>query len=174
MSVCPVERGYGHRLIPPLTLHFDELSCCLSQLEILELETNGAVYCENLYLQNRVSLLGETCVEARPRWQSARWRNVGEGEKLDIPEKCPSQNNYFKVVEIIGYRPPPCVTQYVKFLIENMVGLGKIIVDPVFHHWSLDRAIFRYDFPIEEAQAREHAMQHLEELVPLTVEFACL
>lgn len=78
------------------------------------------------------------------------------------------------MVGIIGYRHLPCVIQYVKFLTENMVGLEKIIVDPVFQHWSWDRAIFRYDFPIEEAQAREHGMQHLKERVPLAVEFVCL
>ncbi|CAN6720300.1 unnamed protein product [Malus baccata var. baccata] len=144
----------------------------------------STVYCENLYFQNRtfptLTSLRQLKLEFVPRhyrslcWLASSMKACPYLERLVLKQGRDGKNNYLKVVEIIGHRPQPCVTQYVKFLIENMVGLEKIIVDPVFHHWSLDRAIFRYDFPIEEAQAREHAMQHLEELVPLTVEFVCL
>ncbi|KAM1945937.1 hypothetical protein ACFX13_000862 [Malus domestica] len=77
--------------------------------------------------------------------------------------------NYVKVLEILGYHPRPCVDQHVKFLIENLVGLEKII-----QHWCWDIRLVRHGGkPDKEAEARDHAMQNLKQKLPSTVEFVC-
>lgn len=79
-----------------------------------------------------------------------------------------------KVAEIIGYRGRQCAVEHVVYLIENAVGLEKIIIDPV-RRWiwplGMDRGTKVLD---EEAKARKHAKKHLKERVPSTTEFVCL
>lgn len=82
--------------------------------------------------------------------------------------------HYLKVVEMAGYRPCACVVELVMHLIENVDALEKIMIDPV-RTWCWPNGI---DKPIEEVeeevQARTHAMEHLKEKVPSTIEFLCL
>ncbi|XP_009339022.2 uncharacterized protein LOC103931303 isoform X2 [Pyrus x bretschneideri] len=96
------------------------------------------------------------------------------GERKEIAKvgKCP--HDYLKVVEIVGYRAHACVIQHVMFLMESIVELEEIVIDPV-RHWCWPRGTDGgREEPDLEAKAREHAMQHLKQRVPSTVEFVCL
>ncbi|KAB2633077.1 hypothetical protein D8674_029324 [Pyrus ussuriensis x Pyrus communis] len=84
----------------------------------------------------------------------------GERKEIAKVAKCP--HDYLKVVEIVGYRAHACVIQHVMFLMESIVELGKMGTDG------------GREEPDLEAKAREHAMQHLKQRVPSTVEFVCL
>lgn len=85
--------------------------------------------------------------------------------------ECP--HNYLKVLEIVGYRAHTCVVQHVMHLIKSAVALEKIIIHPVQRlNESFERV--RGVEKVEEAKARDHAMQCLREKVPSTIEFVCL
>lgn len=115
-----------------------------------------------------MSVLAETRFEGKRDFSLP----MGRSRIRERAAKCP--HNYVKVLEILGYHPRPCVDQHVKFLIENLVGLEKIIVDPVVRHWCWDIRLVRHgEKPDKEAEARDHAMQNLKQKVPSTVEFVC-
>ena len=189
---------YPCRIVYDVTpeLPFTQLSSCPSQLEILELDTNGVDdYIQThaafpiikilkhlkllVNVQHSESLGRLICfTKACPYLQRlvlkvqetfhCPWGEV----ELERAAECP--HNYVKDLEILRYHPRPCVDQHVKFLKENLVGLEKIIVDPFGRHWCWDIRLVRHGGkPDKEAEARDHAMQNLKQKVPSTVEFVC-
>ncbi|XP_062002812.1 uncharacterized protein LOC133720498 [Rosa rugosa] len=94
------------------------------------------------------------------------------GGRAEKAVKCP--HRYLKVVEIVGYRRHEHTLRHVKYLINNVVALEKIIVDPV-KRWLYGPKMDRETRVIvDEAKARAHAVTHLEEEIPSTIEFVCL
>lgn len=91
---------------------------------------------------------------------------------LKAPE-CPHRN--LKIVEIAGYRGRINAVEHVMYLIENVVALEKLVIDPVMcwshHPTGMDR---RIEDVKEEEEARDHAMHQLKQMVPSTVQFVCL
>ncbi|XP_016649215.1 PREDICTED: F-box/LRR-repeat protein At4g14103-like [Prunus mume] len=65
--------------------------------------------------------------------------------------------------------------EHVMYLIENVVALEKLVIDPV-RRWC--RHPTGYNRKIkdikEEEEARDHAMHQLKQMVPSTVQFVCL
>ncbi|KAM1485655.1 hypothetical protein TB1_036491 [Malus domestica] len=92
--------------------------------------------------------------------------------------KCSPHPN-LKVVEVLGYRAHPRVGEHVMHLIKNVAALEKIIIDPV-RRWVYpigshsNERVRGVQEVKEEVQGRAHAMQHLKEIVPSTIEFVCL
>ncbi|PQM33011.1 hypothetical protein Pyn_31492 [Prunus yedoensis var. nudiflora] len=91
---------------------------------------------------------------------------------LKAPE-CPHHN--LKIVEIVGYRGRINAVEHVMYLIENVVALDKLVIDPVtrwcYHPTGINRDIKDVK---EEEEARDHAMHQLKKMVPSTVQFVCL
>ncbi|KAM1342937.1 hypothetical protein ACFX2F_007192 [Malus domestica] len=80
-----------------------------------------------------------------------------------------------KVVEIVGYRARPCAAEHVKYLIENVVGLEKVVIDPV-RRWAyqsseIGRGVEELK---EEEKARDYAKKRLKKIVPSSIRFECL
>ncbi|CAL9013500.1 unnamed protein product, partial [Prunus brigantina] len=91
---------------------------------------------------------------------------------LKAPE-CPHRN--LKIVEIVGYRGRINAVEHVMYLIENVVALEKLVIDPVMH-WCYHPTGINRDIKDvkEEEEARDHAMHQLKQMVPSTVQFVCL
>ncbi|KAM1811682.1 hypothetical protein ACFX12_028289 [Malus domestica] len=179
----------SHRSV---VLPFTQLSCCLAQLEILEVDIVGAVYNDsytfpilanlkhlklligaNYYRDlDHLSSFMKACPYLKRLVLKVNRPTCGERKEIAKVAKCP--HNYLKVVEIVGYRAHACVIQHVMFLMESIVELEKIVIDPV-RHWCWPRGTDGgREEPDLEAKAREHAVQHLKQRVPSTVEFVCL
>ncbi|KAM1478626.1 hypothetical protein ACFX2I_026023 [Malus domestica] len=96
-------------------------------------------------------------------------------EDMAILEKVSKQPHHcLKVVEIAGYRGHKCCVKHVRYLVKNAVALEKIVINPIrFWCWPTGMEI-NYLLENEEANARDHAIQHLKEKVPASVEFVCL
>ncbi|KAM1384998.1 hypothetical protein ACFX14_037013 [Malus domestica] len=100
------------------------------------------------------------------------------GEDKGKAAKCSPHPN-LKVVEVVGYRAHPRVGEHVMHLIKNVAALEKIIIDPV-RRWVYpigshsNERVRGVQEVKEEVQGRAHAMQHLKEIVPSTIEFVCL
>ncbi|RXH82669.1 hypothetical protein DVH24_002441 [Malus domestica] len=80
-----------------------------------------------------------------------------------------------EVVEIVGYRARPCAAEHVKYLIENVVGLEKVVIDPV-RRWAyqsseIGRGVEELK---EEEKARDYAKKRLKKIVPSSIRFECL
>ncbi|CAL2279724.1 unnamed protein product [Prunus armeniaca] len=164
-----------------------QLSCCLSQLEILKLNITGADHnpkhvfpiLENLkhlelivLADYRLALFHLTSfLKASPFLQRLvlkldfiiLWEDLGEINKA---VKCPHHS--LKVVEIVGYRARASAVEHIMFLIKSAVALEKIVIDPL-RRWEAGSEDFA-----EEAKAREHAVQLVKKKLPSTVEFVCL
>ncbi|PQQ14451.1 putative FBD-associated F-box protein [Prunus yedoensis var. nudiflora] len=164
-----------------------QLSCCLSQLEILILNITGAdhnpkhafpilanlKHLELIVLADyRLALFHLTSfLKASPFLQRLvlkldfilLWEDLGEINKA---VKCPHHS--LKVVEIVGYRARASAVEHIMFLIKSAVALEKIVIDPL-RRWVAGSEEFA-----EEANAREHAVQLVKKKLPSTVEFVCL
>lgn len=96
-----------------------------------------------------------------------------ERRKIKKPAKCPHHN--LKVVEVVGYRGRTNAVEHVMYLIENAVGLERIVIDPVqhwtHHHTGADRT---KGTTKKEGKARDHGMHRLKSRVPSNIEFVCL
>ncbi|KAB2597818.1 F-box/FBD/LRR-repeat protein [Pyrus ussuriensis x Pyrus communis] len=132
----------------PSLVEISRLSSC-SQLEILELDTNGV----DDYIQTHAAFPIITnlkhlklLVNACPYLQRLVLKRAA---------KCP--HNYVKVLEILGY-PSSLRRSTCQVPNRESCWMEKIIVDPVVRL---------------EAEARDHAMQNLKQKVPSTVEFVC-
>ncbi|KAI5326754.1 PREDICTED: F-box/LRR-repeat [Prunus dulcis] len=172
-----------------------QLSCCiLSQLEILMLDITPMTLDDDDFgpLQNHAfPILAnlkhlELIVEADYCWslhhlssfmkvspylqrlvlkmKFVTWRRP----KIKTAAKCP--HPYLRVVEIVGYRGRACAAKHVMYLMKNAVSLEKIVIDPVLNH-STDK---RVEEVKEEVFAKYHAMQHIKNKVPSTIEFVCI
>nr|XP_011470491.1 PREDICTED: F-box/LRR-repeat protein At3g58900-like [Fragaria vesca subsp. vesca] len=173
------------------TVAFNRLSFCLSHLEILKLNISGVVYNPNYdfpVLENLKQL--ELNVETNYQWALYHLYSFMKAcphihrliLKLEfqtyvetIVSKAPKFSHHsLKVVEIMGYRGYQCAVEHVVYLIENVVALEKIIIDPV-RRWiwppGMDRGT---EMVKEEVKGRKHAKEHLKERVPSTLEFECL
>lgn len=100
------------------------------------------------------------------------------GEEKERAAKCSLHPN-LKVVEVVGYRAHPRVGEHVMHLIKNVAALEKIVIDPVRRWWYPIRShpeerVRGVEEVKEEEQGRAHAMQHLKENVPSSIEFVCL
>ncbi|TQD92204.1 hypothetical protein C1H46_022174 [Malus baccata] len=181
-----------------IQLPFTQLSCCLSQLEVLMLPIDGAMYNQNdvfPILSNLKHLELRVCVndcwvrchliefiKASPYLErlvlKLDFPSTELGEDKGKAAKCSPHPN-LKVVEVLGYRAHPRVGEHVMHLIKNVAALEKIIIDPV-RRWvypigSDSNERVRGVQEVEaEVQGRAHAMQHLKENVPSTIEFVCL
>ncbi|XP_008236054.1 PREDICTED: putative FBD-associated F-box protein At5g56700 [Prunus mume] len=164
-----------------------QLSCCLSQLEILILNITGAEHnpkhvfpilanlkhLELIVLADyRLALFHLTSfLKASPFLQRLvlkldfiiLWEDLGEINKA---VKCPHHS--LKVVEIVGYRARASAVEHIMFLIKSAVALEKIVIDPL-RRWEAGSEDFA-----DEAKAREHAVQLVKKKLPSTVEFVCL
>lgn len=97
------------------------------------------------------------------------YRETGKLEKV---ADCP--HRHLKVVEIVGYREHGCAVEHVMYLIENVVALEKIVIDPV-RTWRYPNGMYRESEEVDkEVKARDHAMHYLRGKVPSTIEFICL
>lgn len=102
------------------------------------------------------------------------WENpFNEGRKIKKAAKCP--HHYIKVVEVLGYCDRTNAVEHVMFLMENVVALEKLVIDPYWswdcHHSGSESGKRERK---KEAKARCHANMHLKNRVPSTVEFVCL
>ncbi|KAM1033637.1 hypothetical protein TB2_036601 [Malus domestica] len=170
----------------------------LVELEVLMLPIDGAMYDQNdvfPILSNLKHLELRVCVN--DCWVLCHLIEFIKASpylerlvlKLDFPSselgedkgraaKCSPHPN-LKVVEVVGYRAHPRVGEHVMHLIKNVAALEKIIIDPV-RRWVYpigshsNERVRGVQEVKEEVQGRAHAMQHLKEIVPSTVEFVCL
>ncbi|PQQ14903.1 hypothetical protein Pyn_39601 [Prunus yedoensis var. nudiflora] len=158
-------------------------SCFLSQLEILMLNITPMTLDDDDFgpLQNHAfpTLANlkqlELIVAADYCWvfhhlssfmkmKFVTWRRA----KVKTAAKCP--HPYLKVVEIVGYCGRACAAKHVMYLMKNVVSLEKIVIDPVLNHSTNKRV----EEVKEEVFANYHAMQHIKNKVPSTIEFVCL
>ncbi|PRQ41695.1 putative F-box domain, FBD domain, leucine-rich repeat domain, L domain-containing protein [Rosa chinensis] len=179
-----------------ISVVFAQLSCCLSNLEILKLHIQGAAYNENpalpllaklkhlelLVAANYYKALHHinSFLKASPYLQrlvlqlqlyreSPACMEIGEIEKA---ADCP--HNHLKVVEIVGYRAHTSGVELVMHLIKNALALKKIVIDPA-RTWRYPHGVYRPHTVLDkEVEARDHAKQYLEPKIPSTVEFVCL
>ncbi|XP_008236184.1 PREDICTED: putative FBD-associated F-box protein At5g56700 isoform X1 [Prunus mume] len=174
-----------------IELFSSQLSCCLSQLEILMLTITRVDYnpkhvfpmlanLKHLELivraDYRLALHHLTSfLKASPFLQRLVLKldfivSLEDIEKIKKAAKCP--HHYLKVVEIVGYRARASAVDHILFLIKSATALEKIVIDP----------LRRWAYPCEpgseelsdEAEAREHAVQLIKTKLPSTVEFVCL
>ncbi|PRQ16459.1 putative leucine-rich repeat domain, L domain-containing protein [Rosa chinensis] len=92
-------------------------------------------------------------------------------EQLGQAGECKHHN--LKVVQVVGYRARKTIAPYVNYLIENVLSLEKIVIDPrrrEFHNTGMDKRIEEVE---EERKARDHAMHQLKKQVPSTIECVC-
>nr|XP_011458546.1 PREDICTED: putative F-box/FBD/LRR-repeat protein At3g59240 [Fragaria vesca subsp. vesca] len=174
------------------TLAFTRLSCCVSQLEILKLNIQGVVYNPNydfpvLESLKRLELNVETDYHSALYHLSSFMKACPHIQRLVLKldfrrtyvettvSKAPKfPHHSLKVVEIMGYRGYQCAVEHVLYLIVNAVALEKIIIDPV-RRWNWPPGMDRGTKMVrEEVKARKHAMEHLKQKVPSTIEFVCL
>ncbi|XP_060671003.1 uncharacterized protein LOC132800760 [Ziziphus jujuba] len=80
-------------------------------------------------------------------------------------------NNNLKVVEIFGYYGHEKVDEFVMNVIENVVTVEKIIIDP--RDWFSFPLVVSDDVEDIWEHARIHAMKELKSKVPSTIEFVC-
>ncbi|PQQ08687.1 F-box/FBD/LRR-repeat protein [Prunus yedoensis var. nudiflora] len=176
-----------------IELPFTQLSCCLSQLEIFMLDIDLAVYNQDYVfpvLANVKHL--ELTVKANYDMDLFHLTSFMKASPLvqrllvdymlnfttlagmgPIKSAGEYPHHYLKVLEIVGYRAHTCVVQHVLHLIKSAVALEKIIVHPV-QRLNESYVRVREAEKVEEAKARDHAMQCLREKVPSTIEFVCL
>ncbi|XP_021807500.1 uncharacterized protein LOC110751359 [Prunus avium] len=174
-----------------IELPFTQLSCCLSQLEIFMLDIDLAVYNQDYvfpvlanvkHLELTVKANYDmdlfhltSFMKASPLVQrlvlKLNFTTLAGMGPIKSAGECP--HHYLKVLEIVGYRAQTCVVQHVMHLIKSAVALEKIIIHPV---QPLNESFVRVREveKVEEAKARDHAMQCLREKVPSTIEFVCL
>ncbi|XP_008227423.1 PREDICTED: F-box/FBD/LRR-repeat protein At5g22700-like isoform X2 [Prunus mume] len=187
----------GHFYFKSIELPFSQLSSCLSQLAVLMLDIEGAIYDENRVFPVLANLKHlELIVTANNRRALCHLNSFmkaspclrrlvlklgfsslkGAGKKWRVG-KCPHPN--LKVAEIVGYRAEICVVEHVMYLIKNAIALEKLVIDPV-RRWEYpselypsekDRGVKQVK---EEVEARDHAMQQLKGKVASTIEFVCL
>ncbi|PQQ20711.1 hypothetical protein Pyn_26307 [Prunus yedoensis var. nudiflora] len=98
---------------------------------------------------------------------------LGEPLKMLKAPECLHHN--LKIVEIVGYRGRINVVEHVMYLIENVVALEKLVIDPLTH-WCYHPTGINRDIKDvkEEEEARDHAMHQLKKMFPSTVQFVCL
>ncbi|XP_021821591.1 uncharacterized protein LOC110763143 [Prunus avium] len=174
-----------------IELPFTQLSCCLSQLEIFVLDIDLAVYNQDYvfpvlanvkHLELTVKANYDmdlfhltSFMKASPLVQrlvlKLNFTTLAGMGPIKSAGECP--HHYLKVLEIVGYRAHTCVVQHVMHLIKSAVALEKIIVHPV-QRLNESYVRVREVEKVEEAKARDHAMQCLREKVPATIEFVCL
>lgn len=178
-----------------LSLAFTQLSCCLSQIEILTLDIKGAVYIQNhlfptlanvKYLEltsspehdwdihHLICFMKATPYLQRLSLKLAQIFKLRTPREIEMRDKadCPS-HHHLKVVEIAGYLGNTWSVEHVLHLIKKAVSLEKIVIDPrnLCFLPGRDRDVKEIN---EEREARDHAMQHLKGIVPSTIEFVCL
>ncbi|KAL6226434.1 hypothetical protein ACLB2K_000396 [Fragaria x ananassa] len=174
------------------TLAFTRLSSCLSHLEILKLNICGVVYNQNYdfpILENlkqlelnvetdyhsalyHLSSFMKACPHIHRLVLKLDFRRTDVETTVSRAPKFPHHS--LKVVEIMGYRGYECAVKHVVYLIESVVALEKIIIDPL-RRWIWPPGMDREpDMVKEEVKARKHAKEHLQERVPSTIEFVCL
>ncbi|CAL2272511.1 unnamed protein product [Prunus armeniaca] len=175
---------------------FTQLSCCLSQLEILKL--NGLLFQERNHVfpvlanlkQLELKFQANDCfillqlasfIKASPYLHRLVLELYPLCERRETRFKKASKcsHEYLRVVEIGGYDGRASDFEIVKYLIENAVQLEKIVIDPadpIEPHYCFPK--HRIKKTIEEVEreenARNLARQQLIEKVPSTVEFVCL
>ncbi|KAL6281874.1 hypothetical protein ACE6H2_012810 [Prunus campanulata] len=187
----------GHYYFKSIELPFSQLSSCLSQLEVLMLDIEGAMYNENhvfpvlanlkhLELIVTANNRGALChlnsfMKASPclrrlvlKFGFSGFEGIRKKKRVG---KCPHPN--LKVVEIVGYRADICVVKQVMYLMKNATALEKLVIDPV-RRWEYPSELYpnEKDRGVEqvkeEVEARDHAMQQLKGKVSSTIEFVCL
>ncbi|PRQ16460.1 putative F-box domain, leucine-rich repeat domain, L domain-containing protein [Rosa chinensis] len=92
-------------------------------------------------------------------------------ESLQQAGECKHHN--LKVVQVVGYRARKIIATCVNYLIENVLSLEKIVIDPRrpgFHYTGMGKRIEEVE---EERKARDHAMHQLKKQVPSTIECLC-
>ncbi|KAI5326756.1 PREDICTED: F-box/LRR-repeat [Prunus dulcis] len=177
-----------------------QLSCVVSQLEILRLDIDQPCYhlfkskiydkkYEFPVFANLKHL--ELIVESDYRWLLHQLNSFIKASpylqrlalklqfqtwkcdrKLKKAAICP--HHYLKVVEIVGYRARRLAVTPVMHLIKSAVALEKIVIDPV-RRWLYPKGMERVLAEVKkEVKARDHAMQHIKHKVPSTIEFVCL
>ncbi|CAL8177071.1 unnamed protein product [Prunus armeniaca] len=179
-----VEVSLSHISLHPasIKLYSSQLSCYLSQLEILMLDITGSVYDQEhvfptlanlkhleliLFAEYRLALHHLTSfLKASPFLQRLALKldfslHI-DGRKIKKAATCP--HHYLKLVEIVGYRACASAVEHIKFLIKSATALEKIVIDPV-RRWKYPIEKYPSEMDrgskevIEEAKAREHAMQ---------------
>ncbi|XP_060667911.1 F-box/FBD/LRR-repeat protein At4g26340-like [Ziziphus jujuba] len=174
--------------------NFSLLSSCLSQLQILHLDLSIYKHLRNVVYpvlsnlkqlklifgatKNLTSLLSViiSFLNASPRLQrlelmmlSQKYYDQMRRFKIE-PTNCP-----LKEVEILGYSGSPTHDQLIMYLAENLVALQKIIVHPSEFDINQVFKLNKDDKTIrEEEKVRDHAMQHIKQEIPTTIEFVCL
>ncbi|KAF3452282.1 hypothetical protein FNV43_RR02715 [Rhamnella rubrinervis] len=104
------------------------------------------------------------------------WDEDEEEQEFFIkPAKC--SHHSLKELEVFGYGGRPNEDELIIYFIENAVSLQKIIVNPClfmeFPHIRVSK--HKKDMMEEEEEmARAHAMEHLKQKVPSTIDFICL
>ncbi|CAN6586494.1 unnamed protein product [Malus baccata var. baccata] len=175
---------------------FTQLSCCISKLEILKL--NGLLFqerncvfpiLENLkhlelkFQANDAFILLQLAsfIKASPYLHKLVLELYPLCERREMRFKKPSKcsHRYLKVVEIVGYDGRASDFEIVKFLIQNAVELGKIVIDPTdpiepHYCFPMHRIKKTVEEVVREEKARNLARQQLIEEVPSTIEFVCL
>ncbi|XP_021800228.1 F-box/FBD/LRR-repeat protein At5g22700-like [Prunus avium] len=174
-------------------LVFNQLSPCLSHIEILKLDIRGAVYNQNHVLPILANLKHlQLLVDADNCWSLARLASfmkaapymqrlvlgLGfgissvESAKIEKAAKC--AHYYLKEVEISGYRGHKCCVKHVMYLKKNALALEKIVINLV-RFWCAPTG---YECNVlavnEEENARDHATQYLKQKMPSTIEYVCL
>ncbi|CAL9029666.1 unnamed protein product, partial [Prunus brigantina] len=143
----------------------------LSNLKHLELTVEGDY---KLSLSQLSSFMKASPYLQRLALKLRFWENpFNEGRKIKKAAKCP--HHYIKVVEVLGYCDRTNAVEHVMFLMENVVALEKLVIDPYWswdlHHSGSESGKRERK---KEAKARCHANMHLKNRVPSTVEFVCL
>ncbi|BBH09832.1 F-box/RNI-like superfamily protein [Prunus dulcis] len=163
-----------------------QLSCCLSQLEILKLNIiTGADHnpkhvfpiLANLnhlelmvHADYRLALFHlSSFLKASPFLQRLvlkldfiiLWEDLGEINKA---VNCPHHS--LKVVEIVGYRVRASSIKHITFLIKSVVALEKIVIDPL-RRWEASSEDFS-----EERKQESSMCNSLKKKLPSTVEFS--
>ncbi|CAL9003708.1 unnamed protein product [Prunus brigantina] len=144
----------------PLQNHAFPILANLKQLELIV----EADYCWSLHHLISFMKISPCLQRLVLKMKFVGWRRP----KVKTAAKCP--HPYIRVVEIVGYCGRACAAKHVMYLMENAVSLEIIVIDPVLNH-STDK---RVEEVKEEVFAKYHAMQHIKNKVPSTIEFVCL
>ncbi|XP_048325112.2 putative FBD-associated F-box protein At5g56700 isoform X1 [Ziziphus jujuba] len=172
---------------------FTMLSCCVSQLHILQLfvpkrsigEFDTFPMLTNLKelklifdeYDDHVIFYIPSVFKIAPNLKRLqlmlRWSKEVQGS-IPKPENCP-RHLCLEEVEITGYSSLPINDELILYLIEHAVSLDKIIVNPcIFEEWPFNQEIKTSETRVEEEHARRHARKNMQKKIPKTIEFMLL
>lgn len=100
------------------------------------------------------------------------WHNYElEEEEEGFIKPAKWSHGQLKELEVFGYGGRPNQDELIIYLIENAVSLGNVTVTPCVFKELTHRSARHIEHPIEKSDAaRCHAIQHLKEKVPSTID----